>query len=210
MKRPMTLVREIESIQATIAERRRDRARIDDEISDLVAINKTKLMALVEAALERLDVSKVPAQTLMLSLSQVMDDAIHKTMSSPDVALQAFMRFGRNASPANREKLVAAGLHWHGREGGWVGQVTEAQIANLRDTFGGRLKKPEAVRAQDDPGVSPGGAQEPLSSNMETIVTSSEDGQRPATTAFFSKDVDTSRKFPPPPAGFPVRRQPVT
>lgn len=149
MQRQTTLVREIESLQAKIAVRRQDRARIDDEISDLVAANKAKIMMLVATTFERLDLSNVPVSTLLLSLSKVTADTVHQPTSLAAAGnIPAFVRFGRNASPSNRELLVAAGLHWNGREGGWVGQVTEAQIADLRRTFGGRLEKPEAIRAE--------------------------------------------------------------
>lgn len=209
MKRPMMLAREIESVEAKIAERRRDRARIDDEILDLIAIKRAKMTALVGTTVERWDLSEVSVETLMQSLSKITHDALHNSTSLAAAGnLQAFVRFGRNASASNREKLVAAGLHWNGREGGWVGRVTEAQIADLRDTFGGRLEKPEVVCAQDDPGMTPDGALEPLSSNTETIVTSYVDGQWPATAAF-SKELHALGRLPPP-AGFPHRRFPVT
>ena len=202
MKRPMTLSREIESIQAKIAERRRDRARIDDEISHLMAINRAKMMALVGATVERWDLGEMPVQTLMLSLSKVTEDALYKPTSLAVAAtVQVFVRFGRNASASNLAKLEAAGLHWNGREGGWVGIVAEAQISDLRQTFGGRLEKPDSVRAEDDPGVPPGDAEEQLSSDVEPIVTPSENAQWPATTA--------SGRLPTL-AGFPLRRLPVT
>ena len=209
MKRPMTLSREIESIQAKIAERRRDRARIDSEISNLLAISKAKMAALVGVTLERWDLSDVPVQTLLRCLAKVTEDAIHKpTSPAPAADLQVFVKFGRNASPLNREKLMAAGLHWNGREGGWVGNCTAAQISDLRQTFGGRLEKPEAIPAEGDPGISAGGAQETLSSDADTMAKSSDDSSRSGTTVF-SNDLNASGRLPPPP-GFPHWRMPVT
>jgi hypothetical protein len=211
MKRPTTLVREIELIQAKIALLRREQARIEGEVSDLVATNKAKMMELVGATVERWDLSQVPVQALVSSLSKWSEDVVHDRPSLAGAAnIEAFVRFGRNASASNRQRLEAPGLHWNGRDGGWVGKVTEAQLELLRHAFGARVEKPELVRAEENPGVSLEDAQDALSADVEAIVASAEEGQGQADAAEPEEQFNARATLRSPPFGFPSRRPIVT
>jgi hypothetical protein len=154
MKRPRTLVHEIELNQTRIAVLREDHARIGQEISHLVAANKAKVVELVEAEVERLDLSQLPIHNLLTSLSKLgeavgVDRVLPASFLEAEPSIQAFVKLSRNASASNRQVLESAGLHWHGRDGGWAGNVTPAQLAHLRRAFGERVEKPECGAGGD-------------------------------------------------------------
>ncbi len=210
MKRHTGLVREIELIQAKIALLRREQARIDGEISNLIATHNAKMMVLVEATVERWDLSQVRVQTLVSSLSKVSEAVVNDGPSSTATAnIQAFVRFGRNASASNRERLEAAGLHWNGREGGWVGKTTEAQLADLHRTFGARVEKPKLVRAGEDLGEPLKDAQGALSADVEAIATPAEEEQGQAGAAGLEEPFNATT-LRPSSFGFPTRRTTMT
>ncbi|WMT76976.1 hypothetical protein [Bradyrhizobium sp. Ash2021] len=211
MKKTAKLAREIEHAQAKIALLCQEQARIGQEISHLVATNKAKMMELVGATVERWDLSQVPVQALLSSLSKLSQDVVHDRPNLADVAnIQTFVRFGRNASASNRQRLEAAGLHWNGREGGWVGKVTETELAVLRHAFGARVEKPEHVRAEDNSGMSPEDAQGALSADVEAMVTSAEERQGQAATAAPEEQFNAMATLRPSSFGFPLRRPTLT
>jgi hypothetical protein len=121
MKKTTKLVREIELTQARIAALREDHARIGQEISHLVAQNKARIMELLGATVERLDLSRLPIHALLSPLSKLAEDVDHDRPNALEEAnIEAFVKIGRNASSTNRRVLEMAGLHWHGRHAGWV------------------------------------------------------------------------------------------
>jgi hypothetical protein len=84
--------------------------------------------------------------------------------------IEVFVKIGRNASSSNRQALETAGLHWHGRQAGWVGVVTAAQLAELRRTFGGRVEEPEQVGAGENPALPVEDAPEAVSVDAEAVA----------------------------------------
>lgn len=187
MKRPRTLVREIESNQARIAVLREDHARIGQEIAHLVAANKAKVLELVGVEVERLGLSQLPIHNLLSSLSMlgkglVVDHVLPNSLPEAEASIQAFVRFSRNASASNRRLLESAGLHWHGRDGGWTGNVTPAALAYLRQAFGKRVEKPECD-AGGDPATPLESVPEAVSTDVAAIATPAEEGQGQGDTA---------------------------
>ncbi|SRR5258707_8146957 len=77
MKRPRTLVREIMQTQERIAVLRDDQARIGQEISHLIATNKTKVMELVGDAVGRLDLSQLPINDFLFGLSGLCEGVVN-------------------------------------------------------------------------------------------------------------------------------------
>lgn len=180
MKRPRTLVREIELNQTRIAELREDHARIGREISQLVAASKAKVAELVGAEVERLNLSQLPIHYLLSSLAKLgeggagADHALTNPLPQAEPGIQAFVKFSRNCSVANRHTLESAGLHWNGRDAGWTGNVTPAQLASLREVFEGRVETSER-EAGEDPAMPPANAPGAVSADIETIVTAVEE-----------------------------------
>ena len=104
-----------------------------------------------------------------------------------------------------------AGLHWHGRQAGWVGVVTTAQLAELRRTFGGRVEKPEQVGAGEDPGGSREDAPEAISVDVEAIATpGSEEQGKVDTVVSEEQAISTAARLCSSSYGFPLRRLTVT
>jgi hypothetical protein len=209
------LIREIEHAQAKIAALREEYARTGQELSYWVGMHKSKVVELVGATVERLDLSHVPIQNLLSSLTQLGDDAVRNGANATlaeEADIEVFVKIGRNASSSNRRALETAGLHWHGRQAGWLGVVTTAQLAELRRTFGGRLEKPEQVGAEEDPGVSQEDPPEAVSVDVEAIATPAGEERGQVGTAAseeqsVSAEMTTLRSSS---FGFPLRRPTVT
>jgi hypothetical protein len=187
MKRPRTLVHEIELNQTRIAVLREDHARIGREISHLVAANKAKVMELVEAEVERLDLSQLPIHNLLSSLSKLGETVVVEHFfptSLPEVEanIHAFVKLSRNASASNRRILESAGLHWHGRAGGWIGNVTPDDLAHLRLAFGERVEKPECGD-RGDPAMPQERVPGVFSADVAAIAARAEEEQGQADTA---------------------------
>ncbi|MFK4384578.1 hypothetical protein [Bradyrhizobium sp. USDA 223] len=173
MKKVATLIREIEINNKKLALLQRDHARIGQEISDLAASNKVKIIELIGTTVESMDLSQVPIDLLVSRVSKLTEGLIQEDrVSEDDTAV--FVKFGRNASAAKRQVLVSAGLHWHGRDGGWVGRVTEGQLASLRKTFGDRVSALKGEDAGDPLGEPPAGAPGEVSADVAAIVPSVE------------------------------------
>lgn len=175
----------------------------------MVAASKAKVVELVGAEVERLDLSKLPIHHLSVSLSRLAEGGVDGSVLPdplPDAqaTIQAFVKFGRNGSAANRRALESAGLHWHGRDGGWTGNVTPAALAHLRKVFGKRVEKPEcedgglpATPLETAPGA--------VSNDVEAIVTPVEEERGQADTVAEEPSVSTATTnlrfgFPPRPA----------
>ena len=174
IKKTTKIIREIEQAQAKIAVLREEHARTSQELSYWVGTHKNKVMELVGATVERLDLSHVPIHNLLSSLTRLGEDAVHDGTDATlmeEADTDVFVKIGRNASSSNRRALEMARLHWHGRQAGWVGVVTAAQLAELRRTFGGRVEKPEQVGAEEDPGEPQEDAPEAVSADVEAIAT---------------------------------------
>ncbi|MCK1576828.1 hypothetical protein [Bradyrhizobium sp. 174] len=203
MKKSATLIREIEINTNKLALLQRDHARIGQEISDLAASNKAKIIELIGTTVENMDLSQVPIHLLVSRVSKLGEGLIQEDRVSEDDTT-VFVKFGRNASSANRQVLVSAGLHWHGRDGGWVGRVTEAQLASLRKTFGDRVSASKGEDAGDPLGEPPVGAPDEVSADVAAIVPSVEadegHGQRAA------DQVQPASSLVRPSFSFPPRR----
>jgi len=187
MKRPRTLVREIELNQVRIAVLREDHARIGQEISHLVAANNAKVMELVGAEIERLDLGQLPIHDLLSSLSKlgeggVVDNVLPTSLPEAEANIHAFVKLSRNASASNRRMLESAGLHWHGRAGGWIGNVTPDELAHLRRAFGERVERPECGD-RGDPAMPQERVPGAFSADVAAIAAPAEEEQGQADTA---------------------------
>jgi len=212
MKRRTTLVREITENQTRISELRADQARIGKEIEQLILANKAAVMALVGDAVGRLDFGQVAIDDLLSSISTLTESIANRSGSAPPsdgAGTLAFVRLSRNASTSNRQALKAAGLRWNGRNAGWTGYVSRAQLAELRRVFGKRVEKPEEkpedVDAGEDPGSSPEGAQGLVSADVGAVAVpvQGEQGQTDEAAPSVSAATMAIRL---PFGGFPVRR----
>lgn len=214
MKKTTKLVRELEHAQAKIAVLREEHARTGLELSHWVGVHKNKVLELVGAAVERLDLSQVPIHDLLSSLTKLAENVAHDRANATlaeEADIEAFVRIGRNASSSNRQALEMAGLHWHGRQAGWVGVVTTAQLAELRRTFGGRVEKPEQAGAEEDSGVSQEDAPEAVSVDVEAIAGSAGDERGQVDAAVSDEqDVSTAPSLRSSSFGFPLRRPTLT
>jgi hypothetical protein len=212
MKKPVTLVCEIEWTQARIAVLSEDHARIGQEISHLIRQNKARITELVGATVERLDLSGLPVHVLLSSLSKlgeglVIDRDLSTGLPEAQANIQVFVKFGRNASASNRQLLLAAGLHWHGRHGGWSGCVTRERLAHLRRVFGRRVEKPEEVSTEGDARASPENAPGAVSADLEAIAAPAEGEQGQVEAAApGDKSVSTATTRLRSTFGFPSRR----
>jgi hypothetical protein len=209
MKRPRTLVREIESNQTRIAELREDHARIGREIAHLVAANNAKVLQIVGAEVERLNLSQLPIHNLLSSLSMlgkglVVDPGLPTSSPKTDANIQAFVKLSRNASASNRRLLESAGLHWHGRDAGWTGNVTPAALADLRLAFGERVEKP-ARDAGGGPATPLESVPPAFSAEVAAIATLAEEGQGQVDSAVPGKESVSTATAKLPSFVFPRR-----
>ncbi len=154
MKRPRKIAREITQTDTEIAKLCENHARIGRKIAELKTVQKGRLTQLATEAIDRLDVGQVPIEDLLLAISCLGQSARSESVSAPPpppghATVEAFVKISSNCSARNRAILVASGLHWHGRDEGWRGHVTEDQLTRLRDCFGERLKEPTVVGAEE-------------------------------------------------------------
>ncbi|WP_298885803.1 hypothetical protein [uncultured Bradyrhizobium sp.] len=205
MKKAATLIREIEFNNSKLAQLQRDHARIGQELSDLAASNKAKITELVGTMAERLDLSQVPIHLLVSRVSKLGDGLFQADPVSED-GTTVFVKFGRNASSVNRQVLVSAGLHWHGRDGGWGGRVTVTQLASLRKTFGDRVRASKGEDADRDLEERPSAAPDVVSADVAAVVPVAEDGEGQAGRA--TRENQLASGLVRPFAGFPPRRPP--
>jgi hypothetical protein len=162
-------------------------------------------LELVEAEVVRLDLSRVPIQDLLSSLSRLGDcvavDDVIPTLPETETSIQVFVKFSRNASASNRQMLESAGLHWHGRDGGWIGYVTPAQLERLRRAFGERVQKPAC-----NPAMPPERLPEAVSADVEAIAASAEEEQgQTATAVTGEQSISTATMKLRPAFGLPRR-----
>jgi hypothetical protein len=207
MKKAATLIREIELNNNKLALLQRDHARIGQEISDLAASTKAKIIEFVGTTVESLDLSQVPIHLLVSRVSKLGDGLFQEDPVNVDDTM-VFVRFGRNASSANRQVLVSAGLHWHGRDGGWVGRVTEVQLASLRKTFGDRVSASKGEDAGPDLEERPSSTPDVVSADVAAVVPLAEDDEGQAGRA--TRENRLASGLVRPFAGFPPRRPPGT
>jgi hypothetical protein len=212
MKKTTKLVREIEHAQAKIAVLREEHARTGQELSYWVGMHKNKVMELVGATVERVDLSQVPIHNLLSSLSRLGEDAYDRSNATlaEEADIEVFVKIGRNASSSNRQALEMAGLHWHGRQAGWVGVVSTAQLVELRRTFGGRVEKPEQVGAEEDAGVRQEDAPDAVAVDVEAIAVPPEEQGQVDTAVSEEQSVSTATRLRSSSFGFPLPRPTVT
>jgi hypothetical protein len=156
MKRSRTITREFIATQSRIATLREEHARIGEEISNLQAAQHAQAAKLVTDVLGTLDLTGVPIDSLLSAIVKVGGVAPEAPSMPPSAAVPAvnvLVRISRNASPANRALLEEAGLHWNGRDGVWLGNVTHDELDRLRAAFGERVEQPESGGAVEESGT---------------------------------------------------------
>ncbi|MBN8974987.1 MAG: hypothetical protein J0I08_00770 [Rhizobiales bacterium] len=167
------------------------------------ARSKARLVELVGATLESLDFDEVPIHMLVSKLTELSEELIHEGPGGDD-RIAVFVRLGRNASSANRHARMSAGLHWHGRDGGWVGQVTKMQLAKLREAFGDRLSGAKAQEAQSSPKEQTYVAPEAVSTDVVAMLPLAEDKENQKERAIRGNRLPST--LTPPSFAFPLRR----
>ena len=170
-------------------------------------MNKAKIIEFVGTTVESLDLSQVPIHLLVSRVSKLGEGLIQEDRVNEDDTT-VFVKFGRNASSANRQVLVSAGLHWHGRDGGWVGQVTEAQLVSLRKAFGDRVSASKGEDAGLDLEGRPSAAPDVVSADVAAVLPLAEDDDGQAGGA--TREIQLASGLVRPFAGFPPRRPPGT
>lgn len=203
MTKPAALIREIEVNQAKLAMLQKEHSRIGQKISYLSALNKTKIIELVGTTLESLDFGEVPIHVLLSKLTKLSEELIHEGPDSDD-KIAVFVRFGRNVSSANRQLLVSAGLHWHGRDGGWVGQTTAMQVARLRDAFGDRVRGAKRDEAGSSPEEPLHVAPDVISTDVAAVLSLAKDNESQAGRATHGNQLPS--RLVPPSFAFSSRR----
>jgi hypothetical protein len=152
MKRPMTTrIKELELSKARLSNLCVKRDARDSEIARLQERHEREVSQVIMDTVLRLGLSKLPVTDTIVALEALAhnacDDGVSLKSKAPDDLdssgqnlMKTSARLSRNASPANRQKLEAAGLAWNGRLGRWTGAVTTASLERLRATFGERME----------------------------------------------------------------------
>lgn len=151
-------VKVLEASELVLARLRADRTRLDAEIASLEERHEADVQQFVLEAVKRLNLTQVPAASLLAGLEQLAQGArVDRPMFEPgntsanagtsdaprqDLAA-AFVRLTRNTSADNREILAREGMRWNGRSAGWSGRVSREALQRLRDAFPGRVEGPE-------------------------------------------------------------------
>jgi len=144
---PRTLIKDVERADAELAALRDQRARIDARIEALESTRKADILKVATGILSGLDLSHLPALTVVARLSALLGAADSSDGADTSTAeevhkIETFIRFTRNAGSRKRALLERCGLRWHGRHAGWTGVVGSAALAQLRDVFGNKVEKP--------------------------------------------------------------------
>jgi hypothetical protein len=154
-----TRIKQLERADAELAALRDQRARIDARIASLESTRKKDLVAFAADILNGMDLARVSASTICARLTSLHDAVVrndegHIATVDANAAydkVEAFVKISRNASEDKRKLLENAGLHWHGRDGGWTGAVGSASLAQLRDVFGDKVEKPPSPPVGESP-----------------------------------------------------------
>ncbi|AMA56888.1 hypothetical protein [Bradyrhizobium sp. CCGE-LA001] len=154
-------VKTLEASELVLARMREQRARLEAEIASLEQRHEADVQQFVMNAVKRLNLTQVPAATLLAGLEQLARadrpafdrgavSADADSSSDPRQELvEVFVRLSRNASAVNRQILAREGLHWNGRAAGWNGRVTREALQRLREAFPGRVISPELDSSAD-------------------------------------------------------------
>src|ERR1700688_1442255 len=93
---------------------------------------------------------RVDRQTSQGQVAMPMAEAAPSSASEGRSVVEIFVKMSGNASEQNRQKLLASGLHWNGKAGGWAGEGDEATLERLRIDFPGRVLRPVPAPAMDE------------------------------------------------------------
>ncbi|SFJ29113.1 hypothetical protein [Bradyrhizobium sp. cf659] len=200
-------IKKLEASELVLARMREDRARLDAEIASLEQRHEADVQQFVIEAVKRLNLTQVPAASLLAGLEQLAQGAgVDRPVFDPggvsadagpsndprQELVEVFVRLSRNASAANRDILTREGCHWNGRSAGWSGRVTAEALQRLRAAFPGRVEGPDgessATRPEGNAGPEVEADAPPLASpevppaNMEAAaVAPAEDRVAPQT-----------------------------
>ncbi len=167
MKRPTTIVKELESSGARLAALQRQQDNLQREIARLkderaVGVERMIIDIVRQHGIANLPISEIVAALDRLarsageSLSGVQSEgmigrrddivaAAEQVDATGELGVETFVKISNNSSAENRAALENAGLWWNGKQGGFVGRCDAATIARLRETFGARVLKPIQV-----------------------------------------------------------------
>jgi hypothetical protein len=87
-------------------------------------------------------------------------EAAFPSAQASETTVEAFVKMSNNASEENRQKLKGAGLHWSGKEGGFIGRIGLAALEQLRVQFPDRVLRPARAVVQNQETIAiPGKAE---------------------------------------------------
>ncbi|OSI64707.1 MULTISPECIES: hypothetical protein [Bradyrhizobium] len=146
-------IKQLEHIDAELAALRDQRARMDARIAILESTRRADLLELASEILAGVDLLQMPVSAICAYLT-ALDGAVPRSdgadlattkENAGDEKIATFIKISRNVGKRKRALLEQAGLHWHGRDGGWTGFVGSAALTQLRDVFGDKVEKPRLV-----------------------------------------------------------------
>lgn len=167
MKRPTTIIKELESSGARLAVLQRQQEELARELSRIKEKHDLGVEHLIIDIVRRSGIANLPISEIVAALDRLArstgeslsgvqseemtrprDDivaAAELAHATGEPGAETFVKISSNASAENRAALENAGLRWNGKQGGFVGRCDAATIARLRETFGARVLKPIQV-----------------------------------------------------------------
>ncbi|MDB5577432.1 MAG: hypothetical protein JWR80_2608 [Bradyrhizobium sp.] len=149
MKRQHTRLKEIEGGRIELAHLLDQRAMLNAGILQLEAAQEARIEDTILEAVRRWRIARLPIGEVLAVLEQLADTQNVPVMSAasavapaglPSGDIEVVVKLSRNASVSNRRALAAAGLHWNGRVGRWIGKTSAETLESLHRGFGGRVE----------------------------------------------------------------------
>jgi hypothetical protein len=150
MKRPLKRIKKIEGGRIELAHLLDQRAKLDAEILQLEAAQEARVEDAILEAVRRWRIVRLPIGEVLAVLEQLADtqnilpvpasESALSLAGLPSGDIEVVVKLSRNASVSNRRALAAAGLHWNGRIGRWIGMTSAEILESLRRGFGERVE----------------------------------------------------------------------
>ena len=161
MKRQHTRIKEIEGGRIELAHLFDQRAQLDAEILRLEAAQEARVEAVLLETIRKLGIARLPIGEVLAILKQLAEiqnvpvPASERALAPaglPSGDVEVVVKLSRNASVSNRRALAAAGLHWNGRAGRWIGKTSAETLEGLHRAFGGRVEERALAMPADEVG----------------------------------------------------------
>jgi hypothetical protein len=173
MKRMKTVLKVLQASGAKLAELDRKLAVLQEERSHTQETHDAGVERFIIDTVRRNGITKLPIGDIVAGLDRLAKPADVQpanygqsatTLPQPESAfpsaqasettIEAFVKMSNNASEENRQKLKGAGLHWSGKEGGFVGKIGLAALEQLRVQFPDRVLRPALAAVQNQGSIA--------------------------------------------------------